>query len=279
MKKHFIIFVIIFIILATVFVSYSIYCENTIKIRNYKLTTEKLDTKIHFVLISDLHEKEFGENNKELIEKIKNQSPDFIAFSGDMISRDCDDLTVMKSLLKELVKIAPTYCVLGNHERENYFDFDFKTEINSTGAVLLDNAYVRFRKNGESFLIGGLSDYPYYDRYAPDYDIPERYFWDEFNEMSKDNYTILLHHQPEYISKDAQTSGVDLIVCGHTHGGQFQIPFIGGLVAPNQGPFPKYDVGEFDFEHTKMIISAGLGNPVSVPRLNNCPDITVIDIN
>lgn len=279
MKKHMILVMVIFLIIAILVLANGIYCDNTIEEKNYKMNTDKISGKLHFVLISDLHEKEFGEDNCELIERIKKQAPEFIAFSGDMISRDCYDLTIAKKLLTELAKIAPTYCVLGNHERENTFGFDMKSEIESTGAVLLDNSYLEFEKNGQTVLIGGLSDYPYYDYYAPDYDVPERYFWDEFNELSKDNYTILLHHQPEYISKEAQNSKIDLILCGHTHGGQIQIPFIGGLIAPNQGLFPKYDRGEFNFNYTKMIVSAGLGNPVKVPRVNNCPEISVIDIN
>ena len=124
-----------------------------------------------------------------------------------------------------------------------------------------------------------MSDFPYYDFNAPDFDTPERYFWDDFKESSKDCYSILLHHQPEYLESIMQDSNVDLVMCGHTHGGAIQIPFVGGVFAPNQGFFPKYDKGEFDFYDTKMIVSAGLGDAYPILRLNNCPEISVVEIN
>ena len=133
--------------------------------------------------------------------------------------------------------------------------------------------------NGEKILLGGMSDFPYYEYNAPDFDTPERYFWDEFKENSKDCYSILLHHQPEYLESIMQDSNVDLVMCGHTHGGAVQIPFIGGVFAPNQGFFPKYDKGEFDLYNTKMIVSAGLGDAYPILRMNNRPEISVVEIN
>jgi len=143
---------------------------------------------------------------------------------------------------------------------------------------LLDNEYIKFTKNGKSVLIGGMSDYPYYEFYTPDDDVPSRTLWEEFAEKAKNNFTILLHHQPEYIAEDAKKTDIDLIVCGHTHGGQIQLPFIGGVIAPNQGLFPKYDKGEFDLDGTKMIVCAGLSNPVFIPRINNQVEIGVVTI-
>ena len=101
---------------------------------------------------------------------------------------------------------------------------------------------------------------------------------EEFAEKAKNNFTILLHHQPEYIAEDAKKTDIDLIVCGHTHGGQIQLPFIGGVIAPNQGLFPKYDKGEFDLDGTKMIVCAGLSNTVFIPRINNQVEIGVVTV-
>ena len=122
---------------------------------------------------------------------------------------------------------------------------------------MLDNEYIKFTKNGKSVLIGGMSDYPYYEFYTPDDDVPSRTLWEEFAEKAKNNFTILLHHQPEYIAEDAKKTDIDLIVCGHTHGGQIQLPFIGG---------------------TKMIVCAGLSNTVFIPRINNQVEIGVVTI-
>ena len=258
-----------------------IYCNNFISVNQYSLKTDKISTNIHFVLLSDLHNKEFDKDNCNLISKVSEQNPDFIAVCGDMVTRGNDDYSVMKSVLTSLSKIAPTYYVLGNHERDlaKTIDIDYKTIVSSTGAIFLDNKHIEFEKNGETFLIGGLSDYPYYEQYYPDYDCPERHFWDKFNEASKDSYSILLHHQPEYIAGNLAESNVDLVLCGHTHGGLVQIPFLGGLIAPNQGFFPKYDRGEYEFDDTKMIISTGLAGSHNFPRINNQIEICVIDIN
>ena len=256
-----------------------IYCENTIATTKYHLTSDEIKTDLSFVLISDLHNKEFGKDNKRLVNTIKKQNPDFIAVVGDMTTREDPKLNIMTNLISQLSKLAPTYCCYGNHELSLKGEIDFISEVNKTGAVFLDNKSTTFEKNGEEILIGGLSDYPFYEFNFPEFDTKERYFWEEFGEKSKDHYTVLLHHQPEYISANAPTSDIDLILSGHTHGGVVRIPFIGGISAPNQGYFPEYDKGEYEFNHTKMIITSGLGNPNFVPRINNRAEICVININ
>lgn len=281
MKKFFIIIGAIILALFVALVIWGVYCDNTIAITNYSVNNTKNDAKLKFVVITDLHNKEYGEKNADLAELVKEQNPDFIAVCGDMVNRGDSNTTKMKDVLKKLADIAPTYCCLGNHERDNAAEFgtDFKSEIDSTGAVLLDDEYIKFTKNGKSVLIGGMSDYPYYEFYTPEDDVPSRTLWEEFAEKAKDNFTILLHHQPEYIAEDAKKTDIDLIVCGHTHGGQIQLPFIGGLIAPNQGLFPKYDKGEFDLDGTKMIVCAGLSDTVFIPRINNQVEIGVINIS
>ena len=279
MKNFSIILGAIILALFVTLVIWGVYCDNTIAITNYCVNNTKNDAKLKFVVITDLHNKEYGEKNAGLAELVKEQNPDFIAVCGDMVNRGNPD-TTMIDVLEKLSKIAPTYCCLGNHERDNAAKFgtDFKSETNSTGAVLLDNEYIKFTKNGKSVLIGGMSDYPYYEFYTPDDDVPSRTLWEEFAEKAKNNFTILLHHQPEYIAEDAKKTDIDLIVCGHTHGGQIQLPFIGGVIAPNQGLFPKYDKGEFDLDGTKMIVCAGLSNPVFIPRINNQVEIGVVTV-
>ena len=280
MKKFSIILGAIILALFVTLVIWGVYCDNTIAITNYCVNNTKNDAKLKFVVITDLHNKEYGEKNADLAELVKEQNPDFIAVCGDMVNRGDPDTTKMKDVLEKLSKIAPTYCCLGNHERDNAAKFgtDFKSETNSTGAVLLDNEYIKFTKNGKSVLIGGMSDYPYYEFYTPDDDVPSRTLWEEFAEKAKNNFTILLHHQHEYIAEDAKKTDIDLIVCGHTHGGQIQLPFIGGVIAPNQGLFPKYDKGEFDLDGTKMIVCAGLSNTVFIPRINNQVEIGVVTV-
>ena len=94
---------------------------------------------------------------------------------------------------------------------------------------------------------------------------------------ASDGYTILLSHRPELFDTYVD-SGVDLVFSGHAHGGQFRLPFVGGLVAPNQGFFPQYDAGQFDEENTTMIVSRGVGNSIVPLRINNRPEIVVAQL-
>ena len=73
-------------------------------------------------------------------------------------------------------------------------------------------------------------------------------------------------------------SGVDLVLSGHMHGGQFRVPYLGGLYAPSQGFFPEYDAGLYTKDGTEMIISRGLGNSLFPFRINNRPEIIVAEL-
>lgn len=90
-----------------------------------------------------------------------------------------------------------------------------------------------------------------------------------------DTYTILLSHRPELFISYVE-SGVDLVLSGHAHGGQFRLPFVGGLMAPNQGLFPEYDAGLYIKENTHMIVSRGIGNSILPFRVNNRPEVILI---
>ena len=99
---------------------------------------------------------------------------------------------------------------------------------------------------------------------------------DEF--IKEDIFTVLLSHRPELFEEYAK-SGVNLVIAGHAHGGQFRLPFVGGLFAPNQGFFPRYDSGLYEKNNTKMVVSRGLGNSAVPIRFNNRPEIVVIELN
>lgn len=252
---------------------------NFLKITEYSLETDKTGASLHFVFISDLHNKEYGEGNAELIKAIKAQNPQFICVGGDMVTRNYEDDTVMKELLSQIAQDTPVYCCLGNHERDLEYCIDFKSDIESTGAVLLDNEMIQLEIDGETITLGGLSDFPYYEYYPADYQSEEAVFLDDFLSQSADRYSILLNHQPEYFTDILNEKDIDLMLSGHTHGGLIGLPFVGGVIAPNQGLFPKYDKGLFTENNSTMIITSGLGVSNPIPRFNNQVEICVIDIN
>ncbi len=92
-----------------------------------------------------------------------------------------------------------------------------------------------------------------------------------------DKFNLLLSHRPE-LAENYERAGVSLALTGHAHGGQVRLPFVGGLVAPNQGFFPKYDAGLYRLGETKMIVSRGLGNSIIPVRVNNRPEIVVVEL-
>lgn len=261
-----------------------VICETVVSntvltVNRYALTTEKLDTNLRIVLISDLHCKEFGENNKDLVQKIAEQHPDMIAVDGDMVTKGNTDYSVCMTLMPQLCHVAPTYYALGNHELEVLETTNFIEDLKKTGVHLLSNQMEYFEKDGEQILIGGIKNYPFYDFDAPDFDNPENRFLTEFLNKQKENYGILLCHYPEYYLWSFSRLDLDLMLCGHTHGGLIRLPFIGGIIAPEQMFFPKYDMGLFQSETANMIITSGLGTSHIVPRFNNPPEICVVDIN
>ena len=151
-----------------------IYCNRALEITNYKLSSDKLKTNFRIALISDQHNKQFGKNDRKLVQKISEQKPDIIAVVGDIVTDNFANDEVMKNLLVQLAQIAPTYYCLGNHERNLASQIDFKTDIENCGAVLLDNESIEIKKSGESVLLGGLSDYPFYDFNEGNDDVPEK---------------------------------------------------------------------------------------------------------
>ena len=155
---------------------------------------------------------------------------------------------------------------------------DVKAELENTGVVVLEDRAMQLEYNGDDITLIGLSD--------PSFTLKG----DMFGEVpamvdtklrgligDKDNYTILLSHRPELFEAYVNC-GVDLVLSGHAHGGQFRLPFIGGLVAPNQGLFPKYDAGLYTKGDTNMIVCRGLGNSIIPIRFNNRPEIVLLEL-
>lgn len=263
-----------------------IYSNNYLKVKKYEIKTEKTSASFRAVLLSDLHNKTFGKDNEKLIKLVKEQNPDVIFTVGDFVTRIESDREIACNLLKALTEIAPVYSSLGNHER-SYYDYDgLIKDMRESGITLLDNELTEVELGGDTIIVGGLSDYPYYDSEAPDYDNECRHFLDKFIERESDNFSILLAHEPEFFMWGLDEKKLDLMLSGHTHGGVIRLPFIGGLLAPNQGFFagqknilPKYTKGIYESDTATMLITAGLSSEKILPRFNNPPEVCVIDVN
>ncbi len=228
--------------------------------------------------VSDLHNFEMGEKNEKLLTMLHKAKPDMIAITGDLIDSHNTDIEIALQFAEEAVKIAPCYYVSGNHEagvREEYNKL--KEGLASLGVAVLEDERAEIDLSGGSIVVLGVRDPDFLDEKA-DY-VADSVMARKFEELSKedDQYRILLSHRPEMFDIYAE-SGVNLVFSGHAHGGQFRLPFIGGVVAPGQGLFPEYDSGIFTKDNTNMLVSRGVGNSIIPVRFNNRPEVIVAEL-
>ena len=228
--------------------------------------------------ISDLHNTEMGKDNDKLLNMLREAKPDIIAITGDLIDSRNTDIEIALQFVEEAVKIAPCYYVTGNHEARvsEYLD-DLKNGLTELGIIILEDERVDLDKNSETITLIGINDPSFKSDYlfGDSETVVETHLQELMNESY--SFTLLLSHRPElfeiYVNNE-----VDLVLSGHAHGGQFRLPFVGGLVAPNQGLFPKYDAGLYTEENTNMIVSRGIGNSILPFRFNNRPEVILIEL-
>jgi len=248
--------------------------NSDLRVREISLSSDRAPAAgLRIVQLSDLHGKQFGENNTDLLEKIRAQSPDLIVFTGDLIDNP-KDVELVLAFMGELVQSAPTLGVFGNHEARTGERSEFKERLEARGVVVLDNeikditlANVRVQVLG--FDENNLTRRKHL-RHLP--------LLEEL-EASAGLRIVLSHYPQEYSRSEAasfEPFGFDLMFAGHAHGGQWIIPGIGGLYAPGQGIFPTYYRGLYD---NRLVVSPGLGNSHLPLRLNNFPEIIVVDLS
>ncbi len=255
-----------------------------LKTTSYKLQTVGIESEVNIVFLSDLHNRSFGKDNSYLINEVSEASPDVIAVVGDMMEEDSTDeeLNEYLDLLTELVKIAPTFVSYGNHD----FEYEAASGVNlvdavkGIGAVLLEEEYVDFPIGDSTVRIGGMYTYAFaHHQTAEEWLESSTYrFLSEFEDT--DLPTVLLCHRPDsFFYNDAYLNwDIDAIVCGHTHGGMVRVPFVGGVIAPDQLLFPEYDYGSYQLDDTLMIIGGGLSGYGMVPRVFNRPEIATLTL-
>lgn len=227
--------------------------------------------------VSDLHNAEFGEDNETLFELLSRTEPDIIVVTGDLIDSRQTDIDIALGFVRQAVEIAPVYYVSGNHESRVGEYERLKAGLEEAGAVVLENRKVQIIREGESITLMGIDDPSFRADYLFGDAASVARMEIENQRGDFDGYTILLSHRPELFDLYVDT-GMDLVFSGHAHGGQFRLPILGGLVAPNQGFFPQYDAGRFDEENTTMIVSRGVGNSIIPIRFNNRPEIVLVTL-
>lgn len=238
----------------------------------YDIVSEKVGADLdgyRIVQISDLHNALFGNANEKLIVKIIEEKPDIIVITGDIVDSNHTRMEVALSFVEAAARICPVYYVTGNHEY-----WLLKTEqqrlfsgITNAGATLLYNEGIVIEQGADKFVLLGLDDQ----------DLMTDKLGVLMSQVKEDQLSLLLAHEPQYIDHYAEF-GVDVVMAGHAHGGQFRLPFIGAVVAPDQGFHPTYTQGLYEEKDTKMIVSRGLGNSVIPVRLFNDPEIVTVTL-
>ena len=282
------------LLLVTIIGAYFLIRGNLLLTRYYHVASHSGES-VRIVALTDLHGERFGAYQEHLIKKVLAAKPDIIVMTGDMVERTNIDASLdsVDILTRRLVKIAPVYYVDGNHELSVAIAYHEKYELlNDTleraGAVHLDNEIVTISVGDKKINICGMTTH---------------YYWDESEQKLSEalrnmqGVNIMLCHYPESILwyKPFGYGGLDVAICGHTHGGLIRVPFKGGLYAPEWSYWPMYDLGEYPIysdtdwhnygggEEAKylgtMIISGGLAGEHRIPRINNPCEVSVIDLD
>ncbi len=229
------------------------------------------------VQISDLHNTKFGKNQEGLLKKIRNTTPDIIVITGDLIDRRKYDLETAMVFIKGAVEIAPVYYVSGNHEAWSGDYDNISSQLLNAGVQILDDHKISIIKEEETIELLGLSDPAFLTSgYMDGTNVSK--FKEVLEKLGDETtFQVLLSHRPELFDLYAQAK-IDLTFSGHAHGGQVRLPFVGGLVAPNQGIFPKYTSGSYVKDQSTLVVSRGLGNSIIPLRIFNNPEIVVLTL-
>ena len=260
-----------------------IYWQNNgITVTKSEYMNAKIPKDFHdytIVQVSDLHNKRFGKNQSKLLSKLDSLSPDMIVVTGDLIDRRKFDLDVATEFISGALQIAPVYYVPGNHEAWSGEYAAIREALEDAGVTVLDNTKVTLTQGDGSMSILGVNDPAFL---TPSYSakpLDTSYMMEQLKEWcDSDDFKILLSHRPELLDLYARNN-MDLIFTGHAHGGQIRLPFIGGILAPDQGLLPKYTSGRHVKDSSTMFVSRGLGNSIFPIRIGNLPEIVVVTLN
>ena len=235
----------------------------------------KLSRPLRAVFLTDLHEKEFGPANADLIEMIERADPDLILIGGDMIIADRHtgrrSSEAALRLCRALAARWPVYYGNGNHESR--MAEEFALQLAETGVIYLNDRSADF---GELTVTGVNLDRKHYTHghfTAPD----EAYMREHIGELDRSRFNILLAHSPNFLEAYART-GADLVLAGHFHGGTIRLPGDVGLMTPQYQFLNENVTGLKEQGGTRMIVSSGLGTHTVNVRLNNRPQVVVIDL-
>lgn len=274
-KPHiFRITLIVLLILAVLFALLFADSAKRLVTTDYTVTSERLPAGFdgfRIVQLSDLHAAEFGKDNARLVQAVAAAQPDLIVLTGDFIESE-DQIPVTRTLARQLAALAPVYFVSGNHDWASHAIDALFDALTDAGVVCLRNEAVTLRRSGDAIILVGVDDpNGYADMPAPD-EVAAA-----VQEEHPDAFTVLLGHRNYWI-EEYPTLPVDVIFCGHAHGGIIRLPGAGGLIGTDRTLFPDYTAGLFASGQYQMIVSRGLGQIPQLLRFLNNPEIVCLTL-
>lgn len=304
--RFFIISLVFIMIAAFIAVMGCNYVEN----RNFKETfycvgSLKVNNKIRVIQISDLHNCSFGDNNKDLVERVEKLSPDLILLTGDCVESDVESDDKVINLCEQFAKIAPSYYIYGNNEVEKFYDttltqdaldnkFGFNDDNREPQKLLdiadpfaekLEKVGVKVLKNSYDTITIGKTTVDVYGVLTSNPSSFWSYAGGSFSDYiysNENNFKITAIHEPNVFEEYSPDTWGDLMFAGHTHGGIAKIPVIGAIYTHDGGFLPErsghYVYGRYDVQGRPLIVSSGLDNNTLL-RINNQPEIVIVDIN
>lgn len=261
------------------------------EVRNFKITKYQIDTNKDIgdldgkkiLLVSDLHNCEYGKDNERLFKAIDEINPDYVMIAGDLVVGSTKhDTDIALYFINTLAKKYEIFYANGNHEQRmrenrNIYGNTYRRFIRSfdKSIHILNNR--NFDINDKVRVTGFVA----HNRFFTKFRLPEmrrKYILKRIKRRDRDKFNILIAHSPEYFDTYADW-GADLVLSGHNHGGIVRLPILGGIISPQYKIFDKFDKGVFTKDSTKMILSAGLGSHTINFRFNNRPELVVFTIN
>lgn len=261
------------ILLLIVLILFLLYDSNTrIAVNDYPLYFSNLPDSFdgyRIAQLSDIHAAVFGNGNTTLINAVKSTNPDIIVITGDLYDGG-DKMDIIEPLVRNLTGIAPVYFITGNHEWDSGNLRDLLNMLDKHGVTILRNDYKRLQLGDDAIILAGIDD----PNGPEDMKTPEELI-SEIRKKAGDPFIVLLAHRNNCLDRFSKL-GLDLVLCGHAHGGLVRFPLIGGLIGPSRELFPRYTSGVYLKSSTKMLVSRGIGNQTGFPRFLNNPQIPVI---
>ncbi len=279
------------VLMASVLFIESEYEKKHFETVTYTLQTDKLGPLwdgVRLVFLSDLHENYFGADNQKLKQAIEEIAPEAVLIGGDMMVTKMWkelDFTWLSDFLTWLSSRYPVYYANGNHESRMLWEEElypgwyetFLDVVKESKVQYLSNDSAVLERDGSKLYIHGLDIEEEYYKKGKRKKLPEDYLEERLGEAAEEGYHLLLAHTPLYHKNYAEW-GADLILSGHFHGGTVRIPGLGGVMTPQFQFFSKYNNDTVVYNGVPMIISAGLGTHSVNVRLNNPPQLVVLEV-